>query len=58
MTASGRCCNAGLRWGGEIYIHGGGADHDWTAGCIAPSDENLAKLFALCQEGDRGEINR
>ena len=42
----------GTALGGEIYLHGGGDDSDWTAGCIALSDENMARLFALCQEGD------
>ena len=42
----------GTALGGEICIHGGGDTHDWTAGCIALSDENIRKLFALCHEGD------
>lgn len=46
----------GTPLGGEIYIHGGGDQADWTAGCIALSDENMARLFALCREGDRVEI--
>ncbi|MBQ9301474.1 MAG: L,D-transpeptidase [Clostridia bacterium] len=44
--------------GGEIYIHGGGTGRDWTAGCVAVSNENMAKLFALCHVGDRVEISR
>ena len=39
--------------GGEIYIHGGGADRDWTAGCVALDDGNMERLFSLCGEGDR-----
>ena len=31
--------------GGEIYIHGGGADTDWTAGCIALSDADAQALY-------------
>ena len=27
--------------GGEIGIHGGGCDYDWTIGCIAVSDEDI-----------------
>ena len=27
--------------GGEIGIHGGGCDSDWTLGCIAVSDEDI-----------------
>ena len=42
----------GTALGGEICIHGGGDTHDWTAGCIALSDENIRELFALCHEGD------
>jgi murein L,D-transpeptidase YafK len=30
--------------GGHILIHGGGASSDWTAGCIALEDEDLAVL--------------
>ena len=41
----------GTALGGEIYLHGGAAG-DWTAGCIALENENMAKLFALCHEGD------
>lgn len=46
----------GTALGGEIYLHGGGADRDWTAGCIALDDENMQVLFALCAEGDVIEI--
>lgn len=42
--------------GGEIYIHGGGNDRDWTAGCIALSDADAEKLYALCDEGTEVEI--
>lgn len=31
--------------GGEIMIHGGGTHADWTAGCIALSDEDAEELF-------------
>ncbi len=31
--------------GGEIYIHGGGADTDWTAGCIALNDADAQALY-------------
>lgn len=37
--------------GGEIYIHGGGADWDWTAGCIALRDEDAARLYDLIPLG-------
>ena len=31
--------------GGEIYIHGGGTDSDWTDGCIALKNEEMTELF-------------
>lgn len=31
--------------GGEIFIHGGGASSDWTAGCIALINEQIKELF-------------
>lgn len=46
----------GTSLGGEIYLHGGGTASDWTAGCIALKNENMAKLFALCHEGDTVRI--
>lgn len=46
----------GTPLGGEIYIHGGGCDADWTAGCIALCDEDMRTLFALAKEGDRVQI--
>ena len=46
----------GTPLGGEIYLHGGGTATDWTAGCIALSDENMAMLFSLCHVGDIVEI--
>lgn len=41
----------GTALGGEIYLHGGGA-YDWTAGCVALSDEDMKKLFPLMEERD------
>lgn len=37
--------------GGEIFIHGGGTETDWTAGCIALEDADAETLYALCEEG-------
>lgn len=31
--------------GGEIYIHGGGAEKDWTWGCAALENEEIKELF-------------
>ncbi|HEY2865654.1 MAG TPA: L,D-transpeptidase [Pyrinomonadaceae bacterium] len=33
------------RLGGEIYLHGGGADTDWTRGCIAMADRDIQEVF-------------
>lgn len=46
----------GTSLGGEIYIHGGGNAPDWTAGCIALSDADMAVLFAMAHEGDTVRI--
>lgn len=48
----------GTALGGEIYIHAGGSDRDWTAGCIALDEGDMAQLFALVDHGDRVEIIR
>lgn len=32
--------------GGDIFVHGGGASEDWTAGCIALDDADIDDLFA------------
>ena len=39
--------------GGEIYIHAGGTDSDWTAGCIALRDADAQQLYDLCDVGTR-----
>jgi murein L,D-transpeptidase YafK len=31
--------------GGEIYIHGGGCDEDWTQGCVALTDTEMKEIF-------------
>jgi murein L,D-transpeptidase YafK len=33
--------------GGEIYLHAGGAQTDWTQGCIALEAADMARLYAL-----------
>ncbi len=33
--------------GGEIYIHEGGSESDWTEGCIALDASDMNRLFAL-----------
>jgi len=42
--------------GGEIMIHGGGIDSDWTEGCIALSDEDADELFRALPLGTPVEI--
>ncbi len=42
--------------GGFIMIHGGGTASDWTAGCIALSNEDIETLFSLCPMGTRVKI--
>ncbi|HEX6124914.1 MAG TPA: L,D-transpeptidase [Pyrinomonadaceae bacterium] len=39
--------------GGEIYIHGGGTDGDWTRGCIAMSNEDIEELYNTVPVGTR-----
>ena len=39
--------------GGEIMIHGGGSDRDWTAGCIAVENEVMDILFRSCPVGTK-----
>ena len=43
--------------GGEIYIHGGGVESDWTDGCIALKNEEIAELFELIPVGAVVEIH-
>jgi murein L,D-transpeptidase YafK len=37
----------GTKLGGDIFIHGGGTETDWTAGCIAVGNKDIEELFAL-----------
>ena len=39
--------------GGEIYIHGGGSEKDWTHGCIGLDDAEMRELFAAVRLGVR-----
>jgi hypothetical protein len=34
------------RLGGQIMIHGGGTERDWTTGCVALSNADINELFA------------
>jgi murein L,D-transpeptidase YafK len=42
--------------GGGIGLHGGGNDRDWTAGCIALTDEMIEELDEVLRLGDPVEI--
>lgn len=42
--------------GGEIYIHGGGTASDWTEGCIALNNDEMAELFELVPIGTKVAI--
>lgn len=44
------------RLGGNIFIHGGGTDYDWTWGCIALADSDMLFLFQNVNVGDRVRI--
>jgi len=44
------------RLGGEIYIHGGGTDEDWTDGCVAVKNEDIKEIFDAAKVGMRVTI--
>lgn len=52
-----RATLAGVRPGGDIMIHGLGPEGrainraDWTAGCIAVSDEEIEDIYAMLRPG-------
>jgi murein L,D-transpeptidase YafK len=37
--------------GGEIYIHAGGSDRDWTQGCVGLDEGDMAELYAAVEVG-------
>lgn len=37
--------------GGEIYIHGGGVERDWTWGCVAMKNEDVEEIYNLAKVG-------
>jgi hypothetical protein len=37
--------------GGQIFIHGGGANEDWTKGCVALYNTDIDELFAIIPVG-------
>jgi murein L,D-transpeptidase YafK len=42
--------------GGEIYIHGGGTEGDWTKGCIALEKRDMEELFELVSKDTKVRI--
>ena len=48
----------GTALGGEIYIHGGGTESDWTAGCVALNDADAEALYALVPLGTEIMIHK
>jgi murein L,D-transpeptidase YafK len=42
--------------GGEIYIHGGGIESDWTDGCVALDNAEMAELFEAIPVGAKVTI--
>ena len=44
------------RLGGEIMIHGGGTDSDWTEGCIAVTDDEAQEIYDAVPLGTPVEI--
>ena len=46
------------RLGGEIYIHGGGTEEDWTDGCVAVKNEDIKEIFDAAIVGMRVTILR
>ena len=42
--------------GGEIYIHGGGSENDWTWGSTALKNEDIEELFRSIEVGTKVEI--
>ena len=42
--------------GGDIYIHGNGAQSDWTWGCVALENEDIRELFAAVNVGTSVKI--
>lgn len=44
--------------GGEIFIHGGGCDADWTAGCLALTNEEMKEIFDVISVGTNVKIEQ
>ena len=44
--------------GGEIFIHGGGTDSDWTWGCVALANPDIKELFDAVPMGTSVRVER
>ncbi|MFN2493306.1 MAG: L,D-transpeptidase family protein [Pyrinomonadaceae bacterium] len=44
--------------GGLIYIHGNGANGDWTWGCVALENEDIRELYDAVSVGTPVTITR
>lgn len=44
--------------GGEIFIHGGGTEGDWTWGCVALANTDIKELFDALPMGTPVKIER
>jgi murein L,D-transpeptidase YafK len=44
--------------GSEIYIHGGGLEKDWTRGCMALDDAEIAELYEAVPAGAKVVIEK
>jgi murein L,D-transpeptidase YafK len=49
----GTCPPWNTRLGGEIFIHGRGSSSDWTLGCVALDDPDMAELFRAVELGSK-----
>lgn len=43
--------------GGEIYIHGGGIQNDWTEGCVALRNEEIQEIYEAIPVGAEVQIS-
>lgn len=57
-----RAASLGKSPGGDIFIHGtpkrNGRDDDWTAGCIAVTNDEMEDIYAMVQLGTPIDIYR
>lgn len=52
----------GKKPGGDIFVHGGPRSYsrkgaDWTAGCIAVTDDQIEEIYAMVSDGTQIDIN-